>query len=360
MSEKYFGPLHESVATTITDLWNDSCSIYELNNALQWGAVGATTNPVIVGEVLKKEMHLWEGRIREIIEENPEATEDQIAWILIQEMGQKGAAILMDVFKREQGKKGRLSIQTNAKYYRNSKLMTEQAIGFDKLAPNIQVKLPATRAGIEAVEETTAAGVNINATVCFTLPQAIAVAEAVERGLKRREASGIDVSGMTPVCTLMLGRLDDWLKVVAEKENIIVDPDCLEWAGIAVLKKAYKIYRERGYRTRLLTAAFRNHLHWSETIGGDIIMTIPYKWQVRYNESSVPAKSRMDIPVDERIVSQLYDNFKDFRRAYDENGMTPAEFDSFGSTARTLRSFIASYDSLVQVVRGFMIPDPDK
>jgi len=360
MEEKFYGPLHESVATTITDLWNDSCSIYELTNALKWGAVGATTNPVIVGEVLKKEMHLWEGRIREIITENPDATEDQIAWILIQEMGQKGAELLMDVFKRENGRKGRLSIQTNAKYYRNSKLMTEQAVGFDKLAPNIQVKLPATRAGIDAIEEATAAGVNINATVCFTLPQAIAVAEAVERGLKRREAAGIDVSGMTPVCTLMLGRLDDWLKVVAEKENIIVDPDCLEWAGIAVLKKSYKLYRERGYRTRLLTAAFRNHMHWSETIGGDIIMTIPYKWQLRYNESSVPSKPRMDTPVDERILSQLYEKFADFRRAYDEDGMTAAEFDLFGSTARTLRSFIASYDALVQVIRNFMIPDPDK
>ncbi len=360
MSEKYFGPLHESVATNITDLWNDSCSISELTNSLQWGAVGATTNPVIVSDVLKKEMHLWEARIREIIVENPEATEDEIAWVLIQEMGQKGAALLLDVFQKEQGKKGRLSIQTNAKYYRNSKLMTEQAIGFDKLAPNIQVKIPATCAGIDAIEETTAAGVNINATVCFTLPQAIAVAEAVERGLKRREAEGFDVSGMTPVCTLMLGRLDDWLKVVAEKENIIVDPDCLEWAGIAVLKKTYKLYRERGYRTRLLTAAFRNHLHWSETIGGDIILTIPYKWQMRYNESSVQPEPRMDFPVDTRIVTQLYDKFKDFRRAYDEHGMAAAEFDLYGSTARTLRSFIASYDSLLLVIRGFMIPDPDK
>ncbi len=60
----------------------------------------------------------------------------------------------------------------------------EQAVHFNGLAPNIQVKIPATAAGIVAIEEATRLGVNINATVSFTLPQAIAVAEAVERGLE--------------------------------------------------------------------------------------------------------------------------------------------------------------------------------
>ena len=48
---------------------------------------------------------------------------------------------------------------------------------------------------------------------------------------------------MGPVCTLMVGRLDDWLKVVMEKENIAIDPGYLEWAGVAVLKKAYRIFK---------------------------------------------------------------------------------------------------------------------
>ena len=55
-----------------------------------------------------------------------------------------------------------------------------------------------------------------------------------------------------------------------EKENIAIDPGYAEWAGVAVLKKAYRLFRERGYRTRLLSAAFRNHMHWSEFIGGDL------------------------------------------------------------------------------------------
>ena len=107
-------------------------------------------------------------------------------------------------------------------------------------------------AGIAAIEEVTSAGVNINATVCFTVPQAIAVAEAVERGLKLREASGHSTEQMVPVCTVMIGRLDDWIKVVAKQKGIVIPPGHMDWAGIAAIKKAYGIFQKRGYRTRLL------------------------------------------------------------------------------------------------------------
>lgn len=122
--------------------------------------------------------------------------------------------------------------------------------------PNMIVKIPVTRAGITAIEEATYRGISINATVCFSLPQCIVVAEAVERGLRRREEENKPISEMGPVCTIMVGRLDDWLKVTAEKENITLDPGYLEWAGVAVFKKTYEIFMERGYRIRLLSAWF--------------------------------------------------------------------------------------------------------
>jgi len=61
--------------TTATCLWNDSASVQELTYSMEHGAAGATCNPVIVLDVLKKEMHLWKGRIRQLIEEVPTATE---------------------------------------------------------------------------------------------------------------------------------------------------------------------------------------------------------------------------------------------------------------------------------------------
>src|SRR5579871_6206661 len=136
-------PLRLTAEMTRTDYWNDSCSIEELTYAIENGAVGATSNPTIVLNVLKKEMHLWRDRIRQIINDNPTWSEDQITWKLIEEMAVKGASLLDPIFAREKGKKGRLSIQTNPALYRNADAILEQAIHFDKLAANMQVKIAA-------------------------------------------------------------------------------------------------------------------------------------------------------------------------------------------------------------------------
>ncbi len=358
--KKKMSPLKEMAETTPTDFWNDSCSFEELKYAISHGAVGATTNPVIIGGVLKKEMHLWEGRIRELIAEYPEESYEDISWRLNEEMAVEVGKLLLPVFEASKGKKGRISIQTNAKYYRSWEKMTEQAIHFSTLAPNIHVKMPATKAGIRAVEEATAAGVSINATVSFTVPQALAVAEAVERGLDRRVAAGEDISMMSPICTIMVGRLDDWVKVSAEKAGIISDPGVLDWAGVAAFKRAYGIYKEKKYRTRLLSAAYRNHLHWSQLIGGEVSMTIPYDWQVKFNNSDVTVEDRMDIPVDEKIIDDLMTKYPEFVKGYEPDGLAIDEFDSYGAVARTLRSFISGYEGTLGIIREFMLPDPDK
>jgi transaldolase len=352
-------PLLKMATTTKTDWWNDSCSISELEYAIEHGAVGATTNPVIVGQVLKQEMPLWQDTIVKLVDEMKNGSEEDITWKLNEAMAIKGADMLKGVFEREKGLKGRISIQTNAKYYRNWELMANQAIYFDTLAPNMQVKMPVTEAGVKAIEEATAAGVSVNATVCFTVPQSLAVAEAVERGLERRRKAGKDVSNMTPVCTIMVGRLDDWLKVVCENENVITDPGILEWAGVAAFKRAYEIFNERKYTTRLLAAAYRNHFHWSEFIGGDVVLTIPSKWQKRFNASDIEVVERMSKPVDPVILNELIKRFPEFVRAYEPDGLKPSEFASYGATARTLRSFISGYEGTMGVIRNFMIPDPD-
>lgn len=355
----YKSPLHKMTQTTPTCLWNDSASIHELKYSIEHGAVGATCNPVIVLGVIKKELKVWKERISTLTKELPTATEDEIAWQLVREVSIQAARLLEPIFNEQKGKNGRLSIQTDPRLFRDSRAILEQALEFSQLAPNMIVKIPATSAGISAIEEATYRGVSINATVSFTVPQAIAVAEAVERGLKRREAEGLETASMGPVCTVMVGRLDDWMKVLAEKENITIDPGYLEWAGVAVFKKAYRLYRERGYRTRLLSAAFRNHMHWSQFIGGDVVISPPYSWQVRFNASDVEVRSRIDDPVSEAIERELTKKFADFQRASTEQGLSVAEFDSFGPTRRTLRQFVSACHELDGVVRDVLIPDPD-
>ncbi|HWZ82304.1 MAG TPA: transaldolase family protein [Terriglobales bacterium] len=271
----------------------------------------------------------------------------------------QAASLLKPIFDEQRGRNGRLSIQTDPRLFRDNDAILKQTVEFSRLAPNMIVKIPVTRAGIPAIEEATYQGVSINATVCFTLPQCIAVAEAVERGLKRREREGKEIATMGPVCTIMVGRLDDWLRVLIEKNNVAIDPGYLEWAGVAVFKKTYRVFQERGYRIRLLSAAFRNPMHWSEFVGGDVVISPPYSWQVRFNNSDIEVRPRIDEPVCGEIVAELSKKFPDFCRAYTETGLAPEEFDSFGPTVRTLRQFVSACHDLDGLVRDFMLPNPD-
>jgi transaldolase len=354
----YKSLLHEMTETTPTSLWNDSATASELNYSLEHGGVGATCNPVIVLDALKKESVQWNPRIVELWKEMPTATEEEVAWRLVEEISATRAELLLPVFRRD-GRNGRLSIQTDPHYYRDVKSLVKQALGFHALGPNMLVKIPATNAGIDAIEEVTYQGVSINATVSFTVAQTIAVAEAVERGLSRREAEGKSIGPVSAVCTIMVGRLDDWLKIFAERRGILLDPGYLEWAGVAVFKRAYQIYQQKRYRTRLLSAAFRNHMHWSEFIGGDVVISPPYKWQVRMNASDIAVKSRINEPVQEGMIAELMRKFPDFRRAYEPDGLTKEEFDTFAPTVRTLRQFLEASHELASRVRDLTLVNPD-
>lgn len=350
-------PLLRMTRTTATCLWNDSASPVELAQAIGWGAVGATCNPVLALAALKADPTRWSARIREVADAKPTASESDIGWQMVRELSVEAATLLEPAFIQHQGRNGRISIQTDPRLYRDPDALVAQAVEFSQLAPNVIVKIPVTAAGVSAIEEATYRGVSINATVSFTLAQALSVADAVERGLARREAEGLDVSDLGPVCTIMVGRLDDWLRVVAERDQATIDPGYLEWAGVAVFKKAYRIYQERGYRTRLLSAAFRNHMHWSQLVGGDVVISPPFGWQLRLNASGIDPVARLDEPVTEAVITEMYDRIPDFRRAYDADGLTADEFLDFGATRRTLRQFLVATAELDGLVRDVMLPN---
>ncbi len=343
-----------------TVLWNDSADPKELKDALTWGIVGATCNPVIALTALKADKEHWVSRIKDYAKAHPTATDDAIGWAMVKELSVNAAKLFEPEFEKQNGRNGRLSIQTDPRNFRDAKALSDQALEFSQLAKNMIVKIPVTSEAISAFEEATYKGVSINATVSFSVAQTIAVAEAVERGLKRREAEGKDISQMGPVCTIMVGRVDDWVKVGAAKMNTQVDPEILEWAGVAVFRHAHKVYTERGYRTRLLSAAFRNHIHWSEIIGGDSVISPPYAWQVEINEMGItPNLNSVNEPVEARILDPLLENFPEFRKMYDVDGLKVEEFTNFGATLRTLRGFLQSVNDLESFVRDVTVPNPD-
>ena len=207
----------------------------------------------------------------------------------------------------------------------------------------------------------TAAGVSVNATVCFTVPQALAVArgrrarpapargagEDVERDVARSARSWSAVSTTGCRCT-------------PTKLGVLLTPGVVNWAGIACVKRAYGIYHERGYRTRLLAAAYRNHLHWSQLIGGDIVLTIPYKWQRSVQRVRHRGRAALRRPGARRRSSPSS------RRSCPTSGAptSPTASRSTSSTrsarpgARCAASS-RSYQDLVAVVRDVMLPNPD-
>jgi transaldolase len=352
-------PLGRTIAETATDIWNDSCAIDELEYAISFGAVGATANPTIVTDVWKQDPAHWRTRARELAVALPGASEADVAWAIVDEMSTRAAPLLLPAFRAHGGRQGRLSTQTDPTLHRSAERMVAQGEHFHGLAPNIIVKFPATIAGLDAIEEASARGISVNTTVCFSVAQAIAAADAIERGLRRRETAGESTSEMGPVVTIMMGRIEDWLRVQTERDGIVADPAALPWSGVAVFKRAYGIFRERGYRARLLGAAIRHHYHWSELIGGDVVITMPSAWQRRFNASAVEVRPRMDDPVAPAVVDELSRHYPDFVRALEPDALAPGEFDTFPPTARTLRAFIGSYHELLHQVTEAMIPNPD-
>lgn len=350
--------LHQMTLETPTEFWSDSCEVTSLQEAIRHGATGATSNPVIVRAAIDADRDRWIRFTEELIRTRPHASEVDIAWGLVDQAAVEAAEVLRPVFERHKGRRGRLCVQVNPELYRCADAMVEQGTHFGRLAPNIGVKVPATKAGIEAIEELTARGIVINATVSYSVAQTIAVADAVERGFARL-STDVDAETITPWVTLMVGRIDDHLRDEVRRTGVEIDIDRVRHASIAVMRRAYTIFEERGYRATLLAAAMRSHHHWSEFIGGRLVVTIPPKWQREFNRSPIEVRRRIDDPVDPNVVDELQEGLVDFRRAYEPDGLAIEEFEHFGASIKTLRQFLGGYHELLRFVRDVMLPPPE-
>ena len=338
-----------------TSWWTDSCDVNELKEAVKFGATGATSNPVIVYNVIKNNPDAWNPVLKSIINDHPKSSEDEIAWMLVETVGRDASKVLLPEFERSGGKGGRLSIQVNPKFYKNTTKMVEHGKHLSTIAPNIAIKAPSTKEGIKAFEKLTSEGICVNATVSFSLSQVLASAEAIERGLEKAKKNGVDTDNFTPYITIMVGRIDDQLRREMDSKDLAIDPNITHWGGVAVFKKAYQIFKERGYSSKLLSAAYRNPMQWSELNGPDVHMTIPYKWWNRFNKSDVAVKSKINESVNDQILDDLKRYFSDFSKVYNENGISLNEIESYGACQYTLNQFLNGYDLLVQYVRKQMI-----
>ena len=319
---------------TQSEFWHDSAIRARQIEGFQNGAVGMTTNPFLIHQTLSTDPAHW----RERLESVPKGLQgDEKVEALTRCVCAYYAAQTEPLCDLALGH-GYVCAQVNPGRTGDAAYMIAQAGRLASWAKNICVKLPATRSGIEAYEECVALGYNVAATVSFTVSQALRVGEARERGRKRAAASGVKPG--LGIAVLMVGRLDDYLRDVARDSAPRVRESDIVQAGVACIKRAYRLYREASYDTFLMPAGFRSARQVVDLAGARMLFSIAPKIADSLLDVSALAE-RIRIPVDPKAIDRLL-TMPEFRKAYEPDGMKPEEFITYGATNRTTDQFINS------------------
>lgn len=327
---------------TPTSWWHDSGDPDELRRGLDHGATGVTINPVLTVQALRAQPKYWASAIRSLA---TNLTREEKAETLIEIVSGHAARSVVPIYETTEGKAGYACAQVNPAKAADRDAMMKMAQRFNAAAPNIAVKLPATAAGLDLLEECTFRGMTITMTISFTVAQVLASAERYQRGAARAKAAGKQPGRCFAV--LMIGRLDDYLRDVAADRRAKVSESDIQQAGLAVAKRAYSIYQERGYRTVLLVAALRGTHHMVGLAGADLIMSIHPKIQAMLLNASMPRELGVHGTIAADVIERLH-SIPEFAKAYEPDGLKAEEFISYGLTQRTLAQFSEAGWSLLE------------
>ena len=322
------------IENTPTKWWHDSAESAELALGLERGAIGVTTNPFLSNIAVRANRDLWAPQVDEVFARNLPA--EQKAEALMHIAVTKAAEKLLPEFESSKGQSGFVCAQVNPLRAGDRECMYPMAKRFSAWAPNIAVKLPCTLAGLDVLEDCIAEGITITSTVSFTVPQVVAIAERHRAGIKRAREKGIEPGKCFAV--IMIGRLDDYLREVAHDNQVDISEADIQQAGLAVTKRAYSMYKDRGYDAILLVAALRGAYHLTELTGADLLMSIHPSWQGPFVTQEFPREKRIENPISREVLDRLR-QMPEFVRSYEPDGMAPGEFISFGATQRTLCQF---------------------
>jgi len=333
------------VRETKTTWWHDSGDPDELRRGLEHGASGVTTNPLLSATTLNANPGVWAAAVHALPDNLAPADK---AEALIKIVAGNAARAVRPYYERTNGRQGYACAQVNPNKAGDREAMMGSARRYAAVEPNIAVKLPGTAAGLDVLEECIAAGITVTLTVSFCVPQALAVMDRYHRGVARARAAGTKPGHCFSV--IMLGRLDDYLRDVAADCQAKVSESDIKQAGLAVVKRAYAMYREQSTDALLLVAALRGTDHMVELAGADLVLSIHPKIQAMILHPGLPREEHIANPVAPEVIERLM-NVPDFRRAYEPDGMTPDEFVSWGLTQRTLTQFAESGWNLLEAYK---------
>jgi transaldolase len=343
MNDGYF---HRVTRQSPTRFWINNPTREEADWAIAAGAVGCTLNPSYSQKMID---HPQEGpyALALLDEAIRESKTDSEAEIILQ---RKLAKPILDKFRplyeKNPRKNGFVSIQGDPVNEHDAEFIADQARQNRKVAPNVCCKIPATAPGIKAMETLFAEDVPVNATEVFAIRQGVDVCE-----LHNKVASKTGKPSILWISHIS-GIYDDYLKNCVQKQHIDISPDVYWQGGLAVARKLYKIMTERGYKATFIGGGARGLHHFTEMVGGDVVITI--NWQGTADkllESNPPVVYRLFNPVPQHVIDELMAKLPDFKRGYVDEGLTIDEYEEFGPVELFRSMFMGSWNRVLDVAK---------
>ncbi|MDP7740550.1 MAG: transaldolase family protein [Lentisphaeria bacterium] len=343
---KHSGYFHRVLEQTQTQFWINSAILSDVETALAHGAVGVTTNPTHPPRAIKADHDIWAPVIQEILQHNPDLTDDEVADQVTQLMAVRSHKLIHQLYEQSKGEFGYVAIQGNPFINDDLPKIVAEATRYSELGENIAVKIQSTAVGAEAVEELTALGIHTICTNGFSVAQGIHMSEAYQRGLDRTDAR--------PRCFVVniAGVFDEYLGEDAAARGVTVSEECLQHAGVIMTRRLHHVMKARGYAAYLLAGGSRASHHFSELVGDDLAVTISLSHATPLVETDAPVESRIDAQPPPEIMKELEDNFPDFRRACDEDGLGPDAFAGFGPCVKFQNACEVGYRDTVEAIRA--------
>ncbi len=287
-----FDYLDQGQSIWLDDIRRSYFTTGELNRLVSLGLRGLTSNPSIFEKAIAGSSDYDADLIR-LVQQGKSIQEIYEA-LTIDDI-RRAADGLHSVYNESGGTDGFVSLEVSPNLANDAAGTTQEAIRlFNKVdRPNLMIKIPATPAGIKAIQTVIFQGVNVNATLIFSLSQYEAVAQAHLAGLEQRLGSGEDISKVDSVASFFVSRVDNAVDVLLESS---AEKALLGKIAIANCRVAYARFKElycsarwqrlaaRGARvqrplwasTSTKNPAYPDTLYVDELIGPDTVNTLPF------------------------------------------------------------------------------------
>jgi len=334
-TQNYFSWL---TSETVSKWTNDSGILAQNIAATKIGAVGCTTNPPLSFEALTTDTALYAEGLAKIDKNLPD---DEFATEAMGLVIRQLSTHYLPMHKEKGTYHGCVRAQVRPSLRNDAEGMLKAAKLFSSWGENVMVKIPVTEAGIWVLEELAALGIPTNPTVTTSVSQAVAAAEAYERGIVRAKAAGITPAWTTEA--IVMGRLQDYLAQLNEERSAGLATTDLEWACIAFVKRTREIFKKKGYASVMQPAAFRSALQVEQISGAEFCSTIHPKVQQMVEEAdaagTLKREALIDAPVDKAAVDRVCLAFPEFVAAYEPDAIAVKDFATSGPTQMTLDGF---------------------